>query len=225
MVVVVVLGFLVLVSRFSAAASREWVAGCVLVCDCACVVRGVLLWVGFGGLGVCTISLNVLCLLYGYVFSHMVAWVYIYVLSVCQMFFPILRSEHYFLVCFDFRRFWMEVIDNNPSPVATKNKYGESLIDMCCVLGPGVMPKRMQMHWRDFKIMTDCGVYLMRHMETFMGQGVSDWECGLVKGDSGMLNKFRLQYMKDLVLSEYNLHRTSNLARAYHSVTAPVGSL
>nr|GMC92168.1 uncharacterized protein LOC109168900 [Ipomoea batatas] len=117
------------------------------------------------------------------------------------MFFPILRREHYFLVCFDFRRFRMEVIDNNPSPAATKNKYGESLVDMQdmlsefftkvhprrSVLCDRVVPKRMQMHWQNFKNKTDCGVYLMRHMKTFMGQGVSDWECGLAKGDSGML--------------------------------------
>lgn len=41
------------------------------------------------------------------------------------------------------------------------------------VLCAGLMPKRMQMPWRDFKNKSDYGVYLMRHMETFVGQGVS----------------------------------------------------
>nr|GMC80863.1 uncharacterized protein LOC109153589 [Ipomoea batatas] len=112
--VVVVLGFLVLVSRFSAAASREW--------EC-CYGWGLVGWV-------CALSISMFCAFCMDMFFP--TWLH-GCISMCYL---CVRSEHYFLVCFDFRRFWMEVIDNNPSPVATKNKYGESLIDMVLLLCP-----------------------------------------------------------------------------------------
>nr|GMC71754.1 uncharacterized protein LOC109168900 [Ipomoea batatas] len=104
--------------------------------------------------------------------------------EVDMMFFPIIREEHYFLICFDFRRFRLEIIDNSASPKGKKKIYDESLEDMQnmlqeffskthpgkSVLVAGLEPKRMQMPWRDVKNKIDCGVYLMRHMETFTGQ-------------------------------------------------------
>nr|GMD04026.1 zinc finger BED domain-containing protein RICESLEEPER 2-like [Ipomoea batatas] len=79
------------------------------------------------------------------------------------------------------------VIDNAFAPTAKKKKYGDSFKDMQdmlseffdkihagrSVLCAGLVPKRMQMPWRDFKNKSDYGVYLLRHMETFVGQGVS----------------------------------------------------
>nr|GMC69146.1 uncharacterized protein LOC109168900 [Ipomoea batatas] len=104
--------------------------------------------------------------------------------EVDMMFFPIIREEHYFLICFDFCRFRLEIIDNSASPKGKKKIYDESLEDMQdmlqeffskthpgkSVLAAGLEPKRMQMPWRDVKNKIDCGVYLMRHMETFTGQ-------------------------------------------------------
>nr|GMC82812.1 zinc finger BED domain-containing protein RICESLEEPER 2-like [Ipomoea batatas] len=150
------------------------------------------------------------------------------------MFFPIIWQEHYFLLCSDFCRFRLEIIDNSSSPAAKMDKYGECLVDMefftkthpgRSMLCAGLEPKRMQMPWRDFNNKIDCGVYLMRHMETFTSQAVRYWDCGLVKGEYSMLHKLRLQYMKDLVLSEYNLHRSRNLARAYQSISESIGFL
>nr|GMD24012.1 zinc finger BED domain-containing protein RICESLEEPER 2-like [Ipomoea batatas] len=178
------------------------------------------------------------------------------------MFFPIIRQEHYFLLCFDFRRFRLEIIDNSSSPTSKKFKYGECLVDTVLafplvsfilffkmvditsvpfshmlqefftkthpgrlVLCVGLEPKRMQMPWRDVNNKIDCGVYLMRHMEVFTGQAVSHLDCGLVKGDYCILHRLRLQYMKGIVLLEYNLHRSRNLARACHSISAPLDSI
>nr|GMC79942.1 ulp1 protease family, C-terminal catalytic domain-containing protein [Ipomoea batatas] len=97
----------------------------------------------------------------------------------------------------------------------TKSHPGRS------ILCAGVEPKIMQMPWRDVNNKIDCGVYLMRHMETYTGQAVSAWDCGLVKGEYCMLQKLRIKYMKELVLSDYNLHRSSNLARAHQSISGP----
>nr|GMD59520.1 zinc finger BED domain-containing protein RICESLEEPER 2-like [Ipomoea batatas] len=75
------------------------------------------------------------------------------------------------------------------------------------VLCAGLVPKRMQMPWRDFKNKSDYG------------------DCGLVKGDYSMLRKLRLQYIKELTVSEFNLHRSRNLAWAYPSIKAPLSTL
>lgn len=45
-------------------------------------------------------------------------------------------------------------------------------------------PKRLQMPWRDAVNKRDCGVFTMRHMESFEGQDAKDWGCSLNKGDS-----------------------------------------
>nr|GLL44949.1 uncharacterized protein LOC109146919 [Ipomoea trifida] len=92
------------------------------------------------------------------------------------------------------------------------------------ILCAGLVLKRMQMSWHDSKNKTDCEVYLMRHMESFVGQGVSNWDCGLVKGDYSTLHKLRLQYMKEVAVSEYNLHRARNLRRAYLLIGGPLAS-
>nr|GME03144.1 uncharacterized protein LOC109189836 [Ipomoea batatas] len=134
-----------------------------------------------------------------------------------------------------FARYRFEIIDNSSSSKPKKDKYGECLIDMQdmlqefftkshpgrSILCAGVEPKIMQMSWRDVNNKIDCGVYLMRHMETYTGQVVSAWDCGLVKGEYSMLQKLRIKYMKKLVLSDYNLHRSSNLARAHQSISGP----
>nr|GMD17546.1 uncharacterized protein LOC109193148 isoform X2 [Ipomoea batatas] len=123
--------------------------------------------------------------------------------EVDMLFFPIIREEHYFLIFFDFRRFRLEIIDNSASPKGKKDIYGDSLEDMQDML-------------QEFFAKTHLG------KSTFTGQSFKHWDCGLVKGDFTMLHKLRLQYMKDLVLSEYNLYRDKNLARAYESINDPV---
>ncbi|XP_031128889.1 uncharacterized protein LOC116030714 [Ipomoea triloba] len=85
--------------------------------------------------------------------------------------------------------------------------------DLCVV-----EDKRMQMSWRDSKNRTDCGVYLMRHMKTYVGQGVPKWECGLGKGETTKLHQLRLHYMKELVILVFTAHKSRNLSRAYQYI-------
>nr|GMC82304.1 zinc finger BED domain-containing protein RICESLEEPER 2-like [Ipomoea batatas] len=138
----------------------------------------------------------------------------------------------------DLLSWFLEIIDNASAPTTNKEKYGESLEDMQdmlsefynkvhngrSILCAGLVPKRMQMAWCDSRNKIDCGVYLMRHMESFLGQGVLDWDCGLVKEEYSTLHKLKLQYMKELVVSEYNLHKGWNLSRAYQSIGGPIAS-
>nr|GMD50439.1 putative ulp1 protease family, C-terminal catalytic domain-containing protein [Ipomoea batatas] len=122
-----------------------------------------------------------------------------------QLFFPILENEHYYLLCADFETGRLEIIDNSASTESTANKYGDTIDNAT---------KRMQMKWRDHRNKIDCRVYLMRHMESYCGEGVNRWVCGLKKGDRSELNSLRLHYIKEIFTSDVNTHRTSNVARA-----------
>nr|GMD63497.1 universal stress protein A-like protein [Ipomoea batatas] len=75
-------------------------------------------------------------------------------------------------------------------------------------------PKRMQISWRDRTILEDNGIYTMRHMESYLGQSVSRWYCGIVKGDRYMLNDLRKKFMHDILVSNINSHKHSVIQRA-----------
>nr|GLL27094.1 uncharacterized protein LOC109154777 isoform X2 [Ipomoea trifida] len=153
--------------------------------------------------------------------------------------FPILCNDHYFFLCFDFCNGWYEIINNSIVPVNKQLKYGEYLEDMKNMLSEffktidlakfiicaGINAKRMQMPWRDSKNKVDYGVYIMCHMETYVCQGVSKWDCGLTKGDTAKLRQLMLHYMKEITTSEFNLHRLRNLSRAFQFISPPLCGL
>ncbi|CAH1412895.1 unnamed protein product [Lactuca virosa] len=45
----------------------------------------------------------------------------------------------------------------------------------------GVEPERVNMNWRTRDNHVECGVFCMRHMETYMGDKTVNWTCGLPK--------------------------------------------
>lgn len=73
---------------------------------------------------------------------------------------------------------------------------------------------RLQMPWRDTLNTQDCGVFAMRHMESYEGQRVKDWDCGLRKGDKSQLKQLRMHYLWTLATYEFNKHRDTNMERA-----------
>jgi len=84
---------------------------------------------------------------------------------------------------------------------------------------------RLEMPWRTLSNVVDCGVFLMRHMETFKGSSLKEWEqeCGLLNevDDEGMLtgkqqqqlDVLRRKYLAKILLSEQNLSRNVVLQR------------
>ena len=36
---------------------------------------------------------------------------------------------------------------------------------------------RLQMKWRTENNVLDCGIFAMNHMETYMGNGLKNWDC------------------------------------------------
>lgn len=70
------------------------------------------------------------------------------------------------------------------------------------------------MPWRDAVNKRDCGIFTMRHMESYKGQKSKEWGCGLRKGDTAQLELLRVQYLHTLCTSDLNIHRLTVMERA-----------
>ncbi|KAF5769442.1 putative papain-like cysteine peptidase superfamily [Helianthus annuus] len=68
---------------------------------------------------------------------------------------------------------------------------------------------RQKMDWRTESNGIGCGIFAMRHMETYMGQ-MTGWECGLAKEDAPndlqqkQLNDLRIKYIAKILLHSQN---------------------
>lgn len=67
--------------------------------------------------------------------------------------------------------------------------------------------ERLKMPWRDETNKIDCGIYTMRHMETYMGQKAKDWKIGLGQNAFKQLRYLRIKYCKTLLTAEINNQR------------------
>ncbi|CAI9302944.1 unnamed protein product [Lactuca saligna] len=68
-------------------------------------------------------------------------------------------------------------------------------------------------HERDY----DCGLDLMRHMETFIGQSVYCWDCELDYNPSTLITSLKILRMKSMVnlmLSEHNIQKEMLISEA-----------
>ncbi|XP_074267587.1 uncharacterized protein LOC141591009 [Silene latifolia] len=59
-----------------------------------------------------------------------------------------------------------------------------------------------KLSWRNNYNVDDCGIYTMRHMETFMG--LISWKCGLMKNDRSVLKVLRYKYLCTLLMFDHN---------------------
>ncbi|CAH9084221.1 unnamed protein product, partial [Cuscuta europaea] len=114
-------------------------------------------------------------------------------------FFPIVQPKHCYVVCFHMKKQIVEVLDNIVDQMHFDEKYGEMpyiLIDMFVDYLSKVgldndsntfftsNLKRLTMNWREAKNVHDYGLWSMRHMETYMGQCIKLWDCGVKKEDA-----------------------------------------
>nr|GLL42403.1 uncharacterized protein LOC109155335 [Ipomoea trifida] len=143
--------------------------------------------------------------------------------------FPIIASQHYYMIHFDPLCERFEAIDNSSKVCKTDDKYGivpTTLQKFLSMFLTGLKStyksekiaklklKRIKMTWRDNKNKVDCGVFLMRHMETFRGQLPELWDCGLEKENKDQLNVLRIKYLTALVMSDVNEHKARNIQAA-----------
>nr|GMD34396.1 uncharacterized protein LOC109168900 [Ipomoea batatas] len=74
-----------------------------------------------------------------------------------------------------------------------------------------MQPRRLRMSWLETKNKIDCGVFAMRHMETYVGQSIASWDCGIRRGDARCVREMRVRLLSELLLFHNNTHPLSNV--------------
>ncbi|XP_042044306.1 uncharacterized protein LOC121790083 [Salvia splendens] len=104
-----------------------------------------------------------------------------------MIFFPIWVHDHFYIMCFNLKIQMLDVIDNAlVTEEMVKHKYGGA---------PAILNDTNKV---------DCGVYVMRHMETYMGGPVRNWNSGLAKNGTEAFIKLRAKYTEALFVGETN---------------------
>ncbi|KAL4566970.1 hypothetical protein LXL04_022540 [Taraxacum kok-saghyz] len=124
----------------------------------------------------------------------------------------------------------VDVLDNRNSVAKISNAYKgvpeEMILLFCSYLRKvkhksasqleNVEPQRLKMNWRTRGNSNDCGVFCMRHMETYMGDSSSNWTCGLHKESMTQqqeIDYLRLKYLTKILLSDINQLRKKIIAQ------------
>ena len=76
-----------------------------------------------------------------------------------------------------------------------------------CKIVSNAKMERLKMPWRTVDNVEDCGVFLMRHMETYKGEREGCWNCGLKKSSSGVLQSLRAKYCSTKASTTKLLHQ------------------
>lgn len=74
--------------------------------------------------------------------------------------------------------------------------------------------ERLKMAWRNETNKVDCGVYTMRHMETYMGKRLKDWNPGFKSRSKNQMRFLRAKFCKAILTSEYNDHNVDIILAA-----------
>ncbi|KAG6388843.1 hypothetical protein SASPL_150279 [Salvia splendens] len=147
-----------------------------------------------------------------------------------MVFFPICAHEHYYAVCFYYASKRVIVIDNSSSgdsdnitvnygviPETLRTFFWKYLGGVGCVQQSKAVEnsaiERLKLKWSTKTNKDDSGVYLMRHLETYMGQKGCEWTCGLSKKSKGVLQILRAKYCTALMLAEINHEHFKNKAK------------
>nr|KAJ0184851.1 hypothetical protein LSAT_V11C900484990 [Lactuca sativa] len=125
------------------------------------------------------------------------------------IFLPVVRSFHIFLFVINLQHPEFVIIDNSKV---------DDHIDVNMVNCPNhqtemfshVMPHRLEMPWRTINNHIDCGVFTMRHMETYMSGSMNEFKVGFKNkspAQDDQLSKLRKKYLYKIITHEYNVHK------------------
>ncbi|XP_022022638.1 uncharacterized protein LOC110922724 [Helianthus annuus] len=136
------------------------------------------------------------------------------------LFFPILASEHYYVLCFNLKTSKIVLIDNSKMGKKFHDRYQgipNMLRNALCdylelkkirfakkTLRKAII-KRLEMPWRTEENYIDCGIYTMRHMETYFGE--ENWDCGFLSNEKfhkPQISELRKKFLTKMLLSEIN---------------------
>uniref|UniRef100_A0A803N2J1 Ubiquitin-like protease family profile domain-containing protein n=1 Tax=Chenopodium quinoa TaxID=63459 RepID=A0A803N2J1_CHEQI len=148
-------------------------------------------------------------------------------------FFPVYAHDHFYVMVINTKSKCVEILDNRPlvQGVTFEEKYHdfpEKLRDAFAMylnkyeikIGekmPTCTVKLVEMPWRTLSNSIDCGIYTMRHMETYFGK--RRWNCGLRADNFDALKSLRMRYTYELIVDDLNKYKAdvSVKARKYYS--------
>ncbi|PWA60022.1 ulp1 protease family, C-terminal catalytic domain-containing protein [Artemisia annua] len=171
-------------------------------------------------------------------------------LNMDLVFFNILRDSHYYIICFNLKYQKIEIIDNRLSDTEADEGSKFSEIDLITKLYgklPFVLinsfcdylkkknhpkfhimrlckPNILKMAWRTRRNENDCGILVMRHMETYNGQKNEEGNSGLRnegEGQQGQLKILRRKYAAKILLSDENIHRKKIISESIEFLSLP----
>ncbi|XP_065859374.1 uncharacterized protein [Euphorbia lathyris] len=137
------------------------------------------------------------------------------------VFFPVICNEHFYLIVVNNLANSVEIVDNRTLPrnISRVKKYRncpEYLLKSyaefvykddasSCKRMYEYKVHLMNMKWRGKTNHNDCGIFLLKHMETYMGQSVNEWDIGLTKNSKEKeFRKLRVQYCWTILLNPRN---------------------
>ncbi|PWA52673.1 hypothetical protein CTI12_AA451070 [Artemisia annua] len=139
------------------------------------------------------------------------------------MFFPmILADEHYYVVCFNLKEPQIHILDNMDHKESIKDIYQKKLVHLRYLflkfLKQNGYPHiealnnykvaNVKMPWQTNNNYVDCGIFAMRHMETYLGN--KDFDAGFVKEGKEQkkhIEDLRKKYLTKILLSDQNENR------------------
>ncbi|KAI3751014.1 hypothetical protein L2E82_22004 [Cichorium intybus] len=145
------------------------------------------------------------------------------------VFFPVIDIEHYYLIVFDFKKHDCVIIDNINSEESDEVKYGNIPYDLKILFTLYVdelnhkkanrikraKPMSGCMEWTTKYNNIDCGVFLMRHMETYKGEDLDKWDIGFEAeyedndDQQNQLDEMRKKYVTKILTWDLNVVKPS----------------
>ncbi|GJS76907.1 ulp1 protease family, C-terminal catalytic domain-containing protein [Tanacetum coccineum] len=136
------------------------------------------------------------------------------------LFLVLLAKSYDYLIVFNLKTPKIEILDNskNGINVALDERYGESLTKLYLSYSEQrswnsmrmSVCERLEMSWRTENNITDCGIFLMRYMETDMGYA-KNWKCGFKNEgweQQTQIYDLRKKYLSKILKSDLNCKKT-----------------
>ncbi|GJV80718.1 ulp1 protease family, C-terminal catalytic domain-containing protein [Tanacetum coccineum] len=147
--------------------------------------------------------------------------------NIDMVFLPVLLAKcHYYLLVFNLKTPKIEILDNskNGINVSVDDLYGESFkklkkrfIEYLAYSEQRswksmkkAVCERIEMSWKTEYNVIDCGIFMMRHMETFMGYA-KNWKCGFK--NEGWEHKTQIYDLRKKYLWYIIYHNTGSILR------------
>ncbi|KAL8216792.1 hypothetical protein R6Q57_023629 [Mikania cordata] len=134
-----------------------------------------------------------------------------------------LQTNHFYLVCFNLKNPAIEIVDNIRGRLHARCAANVRKVQKIVALylekeSPALhkkivnlKPKKLEMSWQTENNFVDCGIFAIRHMETYKAKEMKEWkeDCGILEESSGkqhdQLLDLRLKYLSKILLSDINI--------------------